>query len=229
MTAFLAFVLFFVGGCTALLIGLASHGLDSRANETWNALWILFILLALIPVARYEVTPISKRGQTLGKNIAGIRVQCNDRAPTGDSQPPDFRQSVERWVVPHGAGLLVGVVATLVAVPTIKDYGGYVGVGAGAAVWAAVYASSLFDKNGRGWHDKAAGTIVVVGGELEPVEPVDPDRSPPSGGQDTTKHAPDPAAPEADPHGEKPSYGLVSDYYAPVHKRPPPDRDDPQT
>ncbi len=40
-------------------------------------------------------------------------------------------------------------------------YGGYVGVAAGVAAWVLVYASSLFDSHGRGWHDKAAGTIVI--------------------------------------------------------------------
>ena len=227
MTAFLAFVLVFVPGCTVLFVGFSFEGGDAR---TLDSLLVLFLLVALTAVAGYEVMAVSRRGQTLGKNIAGIRVQCDDQAAlAGDLQPPDFRQCAGRWAISHGIGVLVAIVAALVAVPRIKDYGGYVGVAAGVAVWAAVYASSLLDKNGRGWHDKAAGTIVVVGGELEPVEPGGPDRSPPSGGQDTTKHAPDPAAPEADPHGEKPSYGLVSDYYAPVHKRPPPDRDDTQT
>ena len=101
-------------------------------------------------------------------------------------------------------------------------------LGLGLLCWAVVYASSLFDKNRRGWHDKAARTIVVVGGELERVESGDPDRSPPSGRRDPTKRASDPT-PEPAPQGEASSYGLVSDYYAPVRRRPPPSRDDTQT
>ena len=68
-----------------------------------------------------------------------------------------------------------------------------ISVGAGVVTWAAVYASSLFDKNGRGWHDKAAGTIVVVGSELPSADSGDPGLSPPSGGRDITRGASDPA------------------------------------
>ena len=44
-------------------------------------------------------------------------------------------------------------------------YGLFAGVGALLAVAAVVYLSSPFDKNGRCWHDKAAGTVVVTAAE----------------------------------------------------------------
>ena len=216
--------------CGTALTVLTRPTFDEALNSFLMMLAILLVL-ASAAAACYEAFPTTHRGQTFAKRGVGIQVvQCDEQgAPTGDMQPPDLRQSVERWMVPHGPGTLVAIVSLLIAIPKIGSYGVYVGVGAGVVVWAAVYASSLLDKNGRGWHDKAAGTIVVVGGELDPVEPGDPNRSAPSGGQDTTKHAPDPAAPEADPQDEKSSYGLVSDYYAPIRERPPPDRDDTQT
>ena len=99
--------------------------------------------------------------------------------------------------------------------------GGYVGAGAGVAAWAVVYASSLFDNNGRGWHDKAAGTIVEVGGELPLAESRDPDRSPPGDEPGSTKHPSGSAAPKTAPQGDDSSYGLVSDYYAPARGRRP--------
>ena len=68
---------------------------------------------------------------------------------------------VRGWAVPHGAGIFTGVAAGLVVAPTVGEYGVLVGAGGWLAVSAAVYMSSLLDTNSRGWHDKAAGTIVV--------------------------------------------------------------------
>ena len=116
-----------------------------------------------LPVARYEVAATARRGQTFGMRSMGIRVVlCDDQgAPTSDFECPDVRCSIERWAVPHGAGLFAGVVAGVVA-ERIWYHGALVGVGAGGAVWTVVYLSSLWDKHGRGWHDKAAGTVVVL-------------------------------------------------------------------
>ena len=165
VTAGLAFLLTTAAGCTALVIGVATQsGFGDDQTGTIDAWFILFSLATLIPLARYEVVSTSRRGQTFGKRIAGIQVvQCDDQsAPAADVPPPDLRHSLERWVVPHGAGLLAGVVAGVVAAQKIGYYGVLVGAGAWLAVSTVVYLSSLFDKNGRGWHDKAAGTIVVT-------------------------------------------------------------------
>ena len=143
------------------------------SDEAWSFVYTLMGLLVvagLIPVVRYEVASTARRGQTFGKGLLGIQVvQCDDQgAPAADLPPPDLRQSIERWALPHGAGLSVGVVAGAVAVPRIGHYGVLVGAGAGVVAWALVYASSLFDSKGRGWHDKAAGTIVVVAPTRDP-------------------------------------------------------------
>ena len=44
----------------------------------------------------------------------------------------------------------------------------FISAGAGLAAWLLVYASSLFDSDGRGWHDKAAGTVVVTASDPQP-------------------------------------------------------------
>ena len=170
VTAVLASLLMVASGCTALLIGVSSEdGFDQAGDIT--GLFILFSLLALIPLARYEVAYTARRGQTFGKGLAGIQVvRCDDQgALTSDLECPGFRCSVERWVVPHGAGLFVGVVAGVVA-ERIWYFGELVGIGAGLAVWTVVYMSSLWDKHGRGWHDKAAGTIVVAAPDPHPQQ-----------------------------------------------------------
>ena len=118
----------------------------------------LRLVPVLAAVAWCEVGAVRRRGQTFGKGLAGIRVVRYEDpdVPSGHRRLCDLRQSILRWVIPHGAGLLVGVVSLLVAIPRIKDYGGHVGVG--------------------------AGTIVEIGGELPPAESGDPDRSPPPDG-----------------------------------------------
>ena len=190
VTAFLATLLTALVGALAFIM---TGGLFMNNPGPFYTMAGLLLVPVLTVVAWLEVSPLCRLGQTLGMSLVGIKViRFEDPdARTGDSKLCDLRQSILRWAIPHGAGLSVGVVATLVAVPRIKDYGGYVGVGAGVAVWAMVYASSLFDKNGRGWHDKAAGTIVVAVDEPEQLESGDdPGRSPPPAGQDTTKREP---------------------------------------
>ena len=194
VTGAIALALTMVAGFTAAVIALMAWGTGGDDQTgTFNASMVLFLLLALIPVARYEVVATRRRGQTVGKRTAGIQViKCDDRGALINELPHlELRNSVERWVVPHGAGLFVGVVAGAVAARSIGDYGVLVGVGAWLAVSTIVYLSSLLDENGRGWHDKAAGTIVVAVDEPEQLESGDdPGRSPPPAGQNTTKRKP---------------------------------------
>ncbi len=128
-----------------------------------NTAFGLLLVPVLVVVARYEVASVARRGQTFGMGLAGIRVVRYEDpdALSGDRRLCNRGESILRWAIPHGAGLSVGFVSLQVAIPRIKDYGGYVGVAAGVVAWVLVYASSLFDSHGRGWHDKAAGTIVI--------------------------------------------------------------------
>lgn len=161
VTAGIASVLSLVAATIALYLTAQSFW-DNNPGPFNTAMGLLLVPV-LVVVARYEVAYVARRGQTFGMGLAGIRVVRYEDpdAPSGEPRLCDLRQSILRWAIPHGAGLLVGFVSLQVAIPRIKDYGGYVGVGAGLAAWAVVYASSLFDSLGRGWHDKAAGTVVV--------------------------------------------------------------------
>ena len=159
VTAVLASVLSMVAG--AIAIFMTAGSLESM--DPFYTAFGLLLVPVLVVVARYEVVYVARRGQTFGMGLAGIRVVRYEDpgAPSGESRLCDLRRSILRWAIPHGAGLLVGFVALQAAIPRIKYYGGYVGVGAGVVAWALVFASSLFGADGRGWHDKAAGTIVV--------------------------------------------------------------------
>lgn len=93
----------------------------------------IFFLLAAIA---YEVTMIARRGATVGKKFAAVKV-----VRLSDGGLPTVAESAKRYAVIAGPG--------------------FVTAGLGSIV---VGLSSRFDKSGRrqGWHDKAAGTIVVT-------------------------------------------------------------------
>ena len=169
VTIVLALAAFMVAGFAAALVALSVDGFSGDDDALYGWL-VLFSLLALVPVARYEVAATARRGQTFGKRRMGLRVVVWDEdiaAPAGGDDGVDVRCSVERWAVPHGCGMLVGVVAGAVAASKIGAYGLLVGADTWLVVSAVIYVSALGDAHGRGWHDKAAGTVVV---EAEPAQ-----------------------------------------------------------
>ena len=189
VTVVLAFVVMMAAGVLALVVSLSVDGWSGDRDTFWL---VLFIGLALIPVAVSEVTAIARRGQTLGKKTMGLRVVVWDEgagAPVDGSGGVGAGRSIERWAVPHGAGLLAGVVAGAASAPMIGGYGLLVGADTWLVVSAVIYLSALGDPHRRGWHDKTAGTAVV---EAAPAQPA-PQRGDPA---DETPHR-EPRSPTA--------------------------------
>ena len=83
----------------------------------------------------YEVTMIATRGQTLGKMATSIKVVRADNGLV-----PGWGKSISRWIIP----------ALLPIIPFV-----------GWLLSLLVYISLLWDKVRQGWHDKAAGTLVI--------------------------------------------------------------------
>ena len=164
VTVVLAVVAVMVAGFAAAVVTMLVTGF-SGSDESTLYVWMgLLSALALIPVVRYEVAATARQGQTLGKRRLGLRVVVWDEdtaAPAAGAEGVGVRRSVERWAVPHGSGLLAGVVAGAAAAPAIGAYGILVGADAWLVVSAIIYLSALGDPDRRGWHDKAAGTAVV--------------------------------------------------------------------
>ena len=83
----------------------------------------------------YDPALIAVRGQTVGKMATRIRVVRAD-----NRELPSWGRSFGRWAAP-GALMFIPGVGFLLAL--------------------ICYASLTWDASRRGWHDKAAGTIVV--------------------------------------------------------------------
>jgi len=99
-----------------------------------------FILVLVIPIIVaglvYEAVMIATRGQTLGKMAVGIKVVRSD---TGTR--PGAGKSLGRWALPYLVLLIPGI---------------------GWLFTLLCYLSLTWSDDRRGWHDKAAGTLVVV-------------------------------------------------------------------
>ena len=121
----------------AVAIGVASAmGLDAADwTDSSVGAFLAFVLLAAIIGVLYEVTMIAVKGQTLGKMAASIKVVRADNGLV-----PGWGKSVGRWIIPM----------VLTFVPFV-----------GWLLSILVYISLLWDKVRQGWHDKAAGTLVI--------------------------------------------------------------------
>jgi len=121
-----------------LAVGLGSLAGSSDANGNPGSIGIASflstLLLILVVALAYEVVLVAIRGATLGKQLVGIKV-----VRSADGAIPGWGPSLVRWVVPAAASFICGLLELV------------------------VYSSFLFDSTGRmqGWHDKAAGTLVV--------------------------------------------------------------------
>lgn len=124
-----------------LIIGIPLAVLIMVTSEVDTGKETLRIPLAVqvattLVAAAYEVILIHLRGQTIGKRIVGIRaVRVNDGAH------PDWTASSMRYLLP--------ALPALIPIP-------------GAFLLSpVVYLAAIPDPLRRGWHDRAAGTIVV--------------------------------------------------------------------
>ena len=110
----------------------------NSTKELTQGAWVFLVMSVAIAVGLYDVWLVAARGQTVGKMATRIRVVRADNGLV-----PGWGRSLGRWLVPAAFGILgyflffIGLVGLL------------------------VYASILWDRDRQGWHDKAAGTLVI--------------------------------------------------------------------
>ena len=129
-------------GIWAFIQGRDALVVDEGTNVTTLGSLVLaafgaFLLTALVDFA-YEVVPTAVWGQTLGKRILRIRVV--DVASGG---VPGWRKSLGRWAV-----LILPLAVPYVQVP-------------GVLFFLLCVLTMGHEPFYRGWHDKAAGTLVI--------------------------------------------------------------------
>ncbi len=106
--------------------------------------------------ALYEIGFIAMSGQTIGKRL--LRIQVVDVA---SGHPPALGGASIRYLVPSVPSLVPGV---------------------GPLIGLLVYLSAVWSPTRQGWHDRAAGTVVVrtaarqavTGGWTDPAPPPPP-------------------------------------------------------
>ena len=119
-----------------VFVGILSS-LDERHIEDLELDILLILTLSpLIGGIIYEVVMIAVRGQTLGKMAVGIKVVRD-----GTGANPGMAKSLGRWALP----------SLILLIPFI-----------GWLVSLLCYISLTWGKDRKGWHDSAAGTLVVV-------------------------------------------------------------------
>lgn len=127
-------VLFLLGVAALLTPSSGDPVIDDEATISL-AVFFSFMALAAVVGLLYEVVMIAMRGQTLGKMMTSIKVV---RADNGLG--PGWGKSIGRWIIPAVLGFIPAV---------------------GWLLYLLVYLSLLWDSARQGWHDKAAGTLVV--------------------------------------------------------------------
>lgn len=152
LVASLAVALLAIGSADDFLAGESAGAAGGLA-----VLWVLLMVLAMLPLYRYEVVPTVRDGQTAAKRAHRLAVVAYGR---DDGEGLSRRACRVRFAVPHGA-FVAGTTAGLVSTSAWGAWGVVAAAGLGAAGYTAVYASALVDDDRRGWHDKVAGTVVV--------------------------------------------------------------------
>ena len=150
-------VMVLVAAAAGFLLGL------SRDFSGSSAAWFAgsFGAAAYVVAAASEVVGIARKGQTIGKSTVGIRVVCVDGGGVS------FGRSCLRWLVPAAvaAGGCIVVVTVFFPDEELSEfilglvfYVPWLGL---PTVWFLLVAAALHRGDRRGWHDRAAGTIVV--------------------------------------------------------------------
>ena len=117
-------------------VSVAAGGSDSDEASAFSVgAVVASVLIGAAVGLLYEVTMIATRGQTLGKMATSIKVVRADNGLV-----PGWGKSISRWIIP----------ALLPIIPFV-----------GWLLSLLVYISLLWDKVRQGWHDKAAGTLVI--------------------------------------------------------------------
>ena len=110
--------------------------------------------LIIVGLGAYTILATAFFGRTIGKMVVGTRVVRGV-----DFEVPGLGKAALRWVLVSWGELLALVMTT---VPDAADVAVFV-------VLAVTYSPILWDRRGRGWHDRLADTIVIRARNSRPL------------------------------------------------------------
>ena len=125
----------FVIYMAVLMIMLGGWVLSDEDSGVFSGGLAMATLIGPIVWLVYEGVQVAVSGRTLGKRMTGIKI-----INAAHGGVPGWGKSVGRWVIP-GLISLIPLAGLLLAV--------------------LCYVSATWDRVYQGWHDKAAGTLVV--------------------------------------------------------------------
>ncbi len=116
-------------------------------SDTSSRSTLIGVIVALgVMTAIYEIAMTAMKGQTLGKMATRTAVvRAGDLYQADWGRPPSWRSSLFRWGLPTVLSLIPGLF-----IPWV-----------GEILALLCYLSLTWDRDRQGWHDKAAGTLVV--------------------------------------------------------------------
>ena len=134
-------------------------GFSAEGQFLANA-WVLTALAGLAVGVLFEALALTSKGSTRGKALMSLRVvSCRDDSSV------TLEQAVLRSVLPILAavvGMLSGVLVVAL-MPTTLSYrwNTFIMLAGAVLAWLICHLSAVVDAKGRGWHDKAADTIIT--------------------------------------------------------------------
>ena len=156
ITAAIAFIALTYFALATLNIFVAKQYTDAEAYAEAS----LFLGVLLYEAAMIATT--AWRGKTPGKKLLGIQVIAYN-----DSPMPSALRSIIRWAIPLAATAPL-VDAFIRNIPELANNehaaalsGRVWWLWVALGWWLLVHISTRWDSQRRGWHDKAAGTIVI--------------------------------------------------------------------
>jgi uncharacterized RDD family membrane protein YckC len=162
ITAAIGFVAYFMSALLYVRYASAETGWEFHPVTDQEA-YVSLTLFLSVPLYRAATIAMTAwKGTTPGKKLLGIKV-----IGRSDPLPPTIVQAVVRWALPLIATVplvdaFIRDIPELVndwQAPALSGRVWWVWVALGW--WLLVHASALWDRDRRGWPDKAAGTIVV--------------------------------------------------------------------
>ena len=151
-------------GTVGFLVGLGIGSADGSSDDGWEELgWILLgsllglligVIVWLVLVVGLMRRPGAHNGQTIGKQMLGIRVM---RAGGGGGGEIGAGWAFMREVLVKG--LLVAITSSAISALLGFIDGGAIGALGAIAIW---YGPAFFDDERRGLHDRLCDTRVVV-------------------------------------------------------------------